>query len=276
MAEELNTEEENAAGEINASAAEDKTTIAKIGDQMTGVTNLLNKAIEEGKPAPVVEPEPAFDINSLTPEDLAKSLGEKTDEEKADFVSRITESLGLNVGDVYDEDGGQYFTPEMMKSLQDATEDDQIFKKSLVAAMDETNARNAKMAEIHIHTLHGMSKSIDALVEANKKLSEKLEKAFPITELVPADGGDSDSPLPDLENSSTQPISVQTGSEFEKSVVTPESMIKSITKTWPARFGDPVEAQIQAKYADYVTKYGVEETLGLMSEEHREQIQGHL
>ncbi len=102
------------------------------------------------------------------------------------------------------------------------------------------------------------------------ELSEKLEKSVPTTEIVPADEGKS--PLPDLDGTSTIPVSEQVDLGGGKPTMTSETLSKAISLAFPARYGDQEEALLQAKYADWAGKMPPEDTLAAMPEVHRNMV----
>ncbi len=269
-AEELNPEEKTAADEIDASAAEEKTQLEKIGDTVTGVSDLLKSHVEEQEKTEPSEPEAPFDIHSVTPEVFAKSMS-GTKEEKIDFINRLTDSCGLMPQDMIDEDGGRYFSDEMMKSLEDATTEDQAFKASIMYAMQEANERTAKKDALMFQTQVDMAKSIEGLAKVVGELSEKLEKSVSTTEIVPTED-EGKSPLPDLDGTSTTPVSEQVDLGGEQPMMTSETLSKAITAAFPGRYGDQDEMLLQAKYADWAGRMTPEDALAAMEEGHRNMV----
>lgn len=276
MAEELTTKEKTAADEIDASAAEGKTQLEQIGDTVTGVSDLLKshvEGLEKEKDTPAEEVVP-FDIKSVTPEDFSKSIG-GTKEEKVDFIKRLTDSCSLMPQDMIDEESGdQFFTAEMMKSMEGETSAVQGFMAGTMYAMQEANDRNAAKDALMFQAMIDMSKSVADLTAVVAEQNEKLEKSMPVTEIVPA--GEEKSPLPDLDGTSTQPVSEQIDLGGGQPLVTSEVMLKAIKAAWPGNYGDPVELQLQNKYIDWLSRMTPEETLASMEPGHKDMVVTHI
>lgn len=270
MVEELKPEEKTAAGEIDASAAEEKTQLEKIGDTVTGVSDLLKSHVEEQEKAKAepADQEVPFDIHSVTPEEFAKSMT-GTKEEKIDYINRLTDSCDLMPQDMIDEDGGRYFSDEMMKSLEESTTEVQGFMAATMHAMRESNERTAKKDSLMFQIQSDMAKSIEGLTKVVGELSEKLEKSVPTTEITPTDGK---SPLPNLDGTATNPISEQVDLGDGKQTLTSETLSKAITAAFPGRYGDHDELLLQAKYSDWASRMVPEDALAAMPEEHRDMV----
>lgn len=270
MAEKLSQEEKTAADEIDASAAEEKTQLEQINENVTGVSDLLKSHVEDfEKEKETPAEEVPFDIKSVTPEDFAKSMG-GTKEEKIDYINRLTDSCGLMPQDMIDEDGGRYFSDDMMKSLEEATTEVQSFMAATMYAMQEANERTAKKDSLMFQTQIDMAKSIEGLAKVVSELSEKLEKSVSTTEIVPA--GEEKSPLPDLDGTSTTPVSEQVDLGGGQPKMTSETLSKAISLAFPARYSDQEEMALQAKYADWAARMPPEDTLAAMPEVHRNMV----
>lgn len=270
MENELSPEEKKAADEINASAAEEKTQLEKIGEDVTGVSALLKSHVEEQEKANAepAEPEAAFDIHSVSPEDFAKSMT-GTKEEKIDYINRLTDSCGLMPQDMIDEDGGRYFSDEMMKSLENATTEVQGFMSATMYAMQEANERTAKKDSLMFQTQIDMAKSIESLAKVVGELSEKIEKSIPTTEITPTT---EKSPLPDLDGTATKPVSEQVDLGGKQSKISSEVLSKAVNSAFPGLYGDVEDLKLQAKYADWAARMTPEEAMAAMPEEHRNMV----
>lgn len=271
MAEELNQEEENAAGEIDASAAEGKTQLEQINENVTGVSDMLKshvEGLEKTEDPPEVSEEP-FDIKSVTPEDFAKSIG-GTKEEQVDYIKRLVDSCNLMPQDMIDEDSGeQIFTAEMMKSMENETSTVQGFIAGAMYALQESNERTAAKDSLMFQTLLGMSKSLADLTAVVTEQNEKLEKSMPKTEITPADEG---SPLPDLEDTATTPLSEQVNLDGMNPVMTSEILTKAVKAAFPGNFSDQAELLLQATYTDWASRMPPEDALAAMPEGHRNMV----
>ncbi|MCK5606080.1 hypothetical protein KAR91_29545 [Candidatus Pacearchaeota archaeon] len=276
MAEELKPEEKQAADEIDISAAEGKTQLEQINENVTDVSDMLKSHVEnlEKPENPPAEEETPFDIKSVTPEDFAKSIG-GTKEERVDFIKRLVDSCNLMPQDMIDEDSGdQFFTDEMIKSMEGETSAVQGFMAGTMFAMQEANERTAKKDSLIFQTMLDMSKSIADLAAVVTEQNEKLEKSMPTTtEIVPSEV---ENPLPDLDGTSTKPISEQVDLGGEQSTLTPEVMSKAIKMAWPGHYGDIVELKLQNQYIDWLSKMTPEEVLGSMSTQHKDMVVCHI
>lgn len=271
MADELTQEEKDKAATLEAASTEEKSQLEQIGDTVTGVSDLLKShvdGLEKEKETPPEEEAP-FDIKSVTPEEFAKSIG-GTKEEKVDYIKRLTDACSLLPQDMIDEiNGERIFTAEMLKSMEDETSAVKGFMEATMYAMQEANDRTAVKDSLMFQTQIDMAKSIEALTAVVTEQNEKLEKSLPVTKIVPAE---TESPLPDLEGTATQPVSEQVDLGGGQPLMTPEAMSKAIKKTFPGRYGDTVELQLQNKYIDWLSRMTPEDTLASMEPEHRDMV----
>jgi len=271
MSDELTQEEKDAAANLAAESGEEKSQLEMIGENVNSVQDMLKSHVESQQAVeePHGNPEEPFDISSVTPEDFAKSIG-GSKEEQVDYIKRLTDACSLMPQDMIDEESGdQFFTAEMMKSMEGETSVVQGFMAGTMYAMQEANDRIAMKDSLIFQTMIDMSKSIADLTAVVAEQNEKLEKSMPTTEIVPADEG---SPLPDLDGTAANPVSEDVNLGGAQSMMTPEVMSKAIKAAFPGRYGDTVELQIQNKYIDWLSRMTPEDTLSAMQPEHRDMV----
>jgi polyhydroxyalkanoate synthesis regulator phasin len=172
--------------------------------------------------------------------------------------------------DMIDEEGGRYFSDDMMKSLEDATTEVQSFMAATMYAMQEANERTAVKDSLMFQTQIDMNKSIEGLTKVVSDLTEKLEKSVSTTEIVPA--GEEKNPLPDLDGTATNPVSEQVDLGGGKPTMTSETLSKAVTSAFPGLYGDLEDLKLQAKYADWAARMLPEDALAAMPEDHRNMV----
>ena len=272
MADELTQEEKDKAATLEAASTEEKSQLEQIGDDLTGVSDMLKSHVEglEKTEDPPAEEEVPFDIKSVTPEDFAKSIG-GTKEEKVDYIKRLVDSCNLMPQDMVEEENGdQFFTAEMIKSMEGETSAVQGFIAGTMYALQESNERTAAKDSLIFQTLIGMNKSLADLTAVVTEQNEKLEKSMPVAEIIPV--VEEKSPLPDLDGTSTNPVSEQVDLGGGQPMMTPEAMSKAIKAAFPGRYNDTAELQIQNKYIDWLSRMTPEDALASMEPGHRDMV----
>ena len=117
MADELTQEEKDAAKKLETEAAEEKTTLSGISDQLSGVEDMLkSQTKKEEDPANPPEDEIDFEKIKENPEELAKAFTDDPEGQK-DFIKKFSDACGIHPRDMYDEEGNQLIDEDMAKAM---------------------------------------------------------------------------------------------------------------------------------------------------------------
>lgn len=192
------TPEEIAAEELKKESNKEKSELAKIGEGLEDVQTLLKSQVEKK-----VEPKEEIDFDSISPEDLAKSMiGDK--DKAADFIARFAEYAGVSPQDMFDENNEQFITDDMRKGLEDSEETGQRLMKGILYSLEESSRRNQKMNEVLFGTLSIFGKSISGLVGESTKMNETVEE---MKKSMVTKTSDSEQEIPNLDGNSEDPLS---------------------------------------------------------------------
>lgn len=203
----LTQEEKDAAAELEKDSKNEKSELAKIGEGLEGVQNLLKSQVEKKE-----EPKEEIDFESISPEELAKSMiGDK--EKATDFIAKFAEYAGVSPQDMFDENDEQFITDDMRKGLEESEETGQRLMKGILYSMEESTKRTQKVNEVLFGALSILVKSIEGLTSESTKINETVEemKKSMATEIPKSDQeipnleGNADDPLSQIEHASGTP-----------------------------------------------------------------------
>lgn len=275
---ELENEEKKAAEEIDKQAKDEKSKLDALGSDISTVKDLLKSHVEkeEEKKKEPEKDEVKIDFSEITPKDLAKSLvdGEHKDKAK-EFINQLIEDCNILPQDIH-FDGKPYIDEKLMKSMEEAEEGGLSFMKAILYSMQESNERNAKKDEFQMNLLVGLSKSLigmhDKMVEMEKSISGKGKETTDKKEEK-----EDELELPDLENAATDPLSKDQGMAKSTTVIDERpAWYAALRKALPGSYGNQEELEKQAKYADWIKRYGVHEASLMIPAEDLSMIRGHL
>lgn len=273
--EELTDEEKKAAKEIDDKAAGEKTSLEKLGDQIGNVEDLIKSQVaekeadEEGKK----EDENVIDWEKVTPEELAKSLVDGENKDKAkEFITELVESCNILPQDMYSETGEPYIDENMLKSMEESEEAGQKLMSGILYSMQEANAMNAKKDTFQMQLLVDLAKSIvgihGEMVEMKKSMSKEEMTVIP--------GNDDGNALPDLEGTAAKPLSQDEGAVDGSPLYNKGAYMFALKKSFPGLYGNQEDLEKQNKYADYFSRYSVNEAIAMIPAEDANLIKGHL
>ncbi len=92
---------------------------------------------------------------------------------------------------------------------------------------------------------------------------------MPKTKITPAE---EESPLPDLEDTATNPLSEQINLDGMNPEMTSEILTKAVKAAFPGNFSDQAELLLQATYTDWASRMPPEDALAAMPEGHRNMV----
>ena len=271
--EELSPEEQEAADKLKAESKTEKTKIDQIGDDLSGVTEMLKSHVEKTEKAEDDgggEEEKPIDYSAINPEELAKSLVESDDKEKTvDFISRLTEGCNLMPQDMIAEDGEPFVSAEMMKSLEEASDEGKKFLSGILYSMQEANERNSKIAAVNMQLMSTLTKSIQ---DQNGILSV-MEKSF-TAKTVETKTTDAATELPEFteENSNTAK-SVDVADETP-ALVHRDVGMRAVKKSFIS--SDPAQYRKQNEYCEKISSVGFETAMNQIPVEDMNIIKANL
>jgi hypothetical protein len=250
MSNELSAEEQAAADKLKAEAKEEKTKIEQIGDDLADVTTMLKSVVEKKEEADSEEKK-EIDYSAIVPEKLAKSLVESDDKEKTvDFIARLTEGCNLMPQDMIGENGEPFVNAEMMKSLEDATDEGKQFLSGILYSMQEANERTAKVNAVNMQLMSTLVKSLQGLTEGMKEMEKSFVKPVEKKADVVAE-------LPEFtENTSAEAISEATGDDLGAPTIHRDVAVRAIKKSFKSE--DQNEYIKQTTYCGLVATHGYE------------------
>ncbi len=252
--EELTADEQAAADKLKAEAKEGKTKIDQIGDDLADVSTMLKSVVDkkEKETGDEEEKKKEIDYSEIVPEDLAKSLVESDDKEKTiDFISRLTEGCNLMPQDMIGENGEPFVDAEMMKSLEDATDEGKQFMSGILYSMQEANERTAKVNAVNMQLMSTLVKSLQGQTEVMKE----MEKSF-ASKTVEKKADDVDK-LPEFtEENAADPASEATGEDQGALTIHRDVAMRAIKKSFVS--SDTQEYIKQTEYCDLVARHGFE------------------
>lgn len=270
----LSPEEQEAADKLKAESNTEETKIDQIGKDVAGVTEMLKSHVEKTEKAEDKgdgEEEKAIDYSAINPEELAKSLVESDDKEKTvDFISRLTEGCNLMPQDMIGEDGEPFVSADMMKSLEEASDEGKKYLSGILYAMQEGNERNAKLAAVNMQMMSTLTKAIQ---DQNGVVAD-LAKSF-ASKTVETKIPDKSTELPEFteENSNTAK-SVDTADDTP-ALIHRDIAMRAIKKSFPSSAG--TESYIkQTTYGDLVARIGYEKAIKEIPLDDAEMIRSDL
>jgi len=278
MGAELTQEEKDKAAKLAEEAGKEKSSLDKIGDQLTGVTELLKSHVEKKVEEQEPETEP-IDFSKVDAAEMAKSFG--ADLEKAkDFIKELTEACGVNPQEMFSPDGDRFISDEMLKSLQEAETQSEKYLAGIVYSIQETNERNAVKDAVILQTIATLAKSVsDMHAELQKSMTKENGKEGD-TEKDKADPpkGDDELKLPTLDAS--DPLSeLDTQSNLSKGFVRGD-LQKSIKSNFFSKSrNDAAQLKKYYEYSEIINKFDPEDALAQitrMNEEDGELIRNHI
>ena len=255
MGKELSVEEQEAADKLKAESKTEDTKIDQIGKDVAGVTEMLKSHVEKTEKAEDDgdgEEEKPIDYSAINPEELAKSLVESDDKEKTvDFISRLTEGCNLMPQDMIGEDGEPFVSAEMMKSLEEASDEGKQYLSGILYAMQEGNERNAKLASVNMHLMSSLTKAIQ---DQNGVVAD-LAKSF-ASKTVETKIPDKTADLPEFteENSNTAK-SVDTADDTP-ALIHRDVGMRAVKKSFVS--SDPAQYRKQTEYCEKISSVGFE------------------
>lgn len=196
----LTQEEKDAAAKLEADSKNEKTELGKISEGLDNVQELLKSQVEKKE-----DPKEEIDFDAMSPEEIAEKMSKSFagDKDKAtDFIARFADYLGVNAQDMFDENGEQFLSDEMRKSLDESTEKGERFMSALLYSQEESTKRAQKSNEVLFGALSIFGKSISGLVDESTKMNETVEEMK--KSMV---SGSGDQEIPGLEGNAADPLS---------------------------------------------------------------------
>lgn len=198
----MTPEEEKAALELEEGSKNEKSELAKIGEGLGEVQNLLKSQVVKKE-----DPKKEIDFEGMSPEEIAEKMSKSfvgSKDAATSFVTAFAEYAGVNAQDMFDENGEQFITDDMRKSLDESAEKGERFMSALLYSQEEATKRAQKTSEVLFNALQIFGKSISGLVGEHTKMNEIVEEMKKSMVVEPKTG---DQEIPNMEGEAADPLS---------------------------------------------------------------------
>jgi len=263
------TPEEQAALELENDSNKEKSELAKIGEGLEGVQNLLKSQVEKKE-----NPKKEIDFDKLSPEEIAEKMSKSFAGDKdgaVSFISSFVEHMGVNAQDMFDEEGEPFIPDDMRKSLEESSEKGERLMSALLYSQEESTKRMQKANEVLFSTLSIFGKSISGLVGESTKMNETVEemKKSMVT------GPQSEQEIPDLNGNANDPLS-----QIELESGTPKIDYTTSMNVLQKSFPSDGTVDEQTAYQEYAGMVGneipLEQIIPTMPIDHQTVVKGNL
>ena len=278
MADELTQEEKDAAAAIDAESAGEKTKMEKIDETLNVASELLKSVVKDKEEeAEEEKKDEEIDYSSIDPVEMAKSLVEDEDRDKTvDFISKLAKGCNVLPQDMYSEDGEPFIDEEMMKSITESEEKGHRALSAIMYSMQESNERNAKVADINMQLMSTLTKSIQ---DQNAVMAE-MQKSLvsPETETEDPPAAEPENPLPDQDANDKTPLSQDTagiGMGMEKSF-SEDQMLYALEKSFPGTYNNVEEQAKRFKYNKLYKDLGFETFMSQLPMDEQQKVRSNL